>query len=343
MTQEQTERLIRQALAAEADRAVDPRVVLAELERRRARPPRRRTPLVLSAAAVAVAVLVATLVVPRLLRDDQPPAGATAVTDQNILLVGVDDANHADSIALTHLGADGSAAVISVPRDTLTDVPGLGPRTLGTTLPEGPERLVSAVQSLTGVHIDHYVLVGMAAFERISTEVGGVPVCLVEASPPFASGIQVLSGPRTLDYLRQRLGLPKGDLDRIARLQTFLRSLAGRLAAQGKIADQHLLTTVRDNVRTDPGWNLLDVAALLRGLHVADLRTGTIPLVDAHGSTPGVLLAAPAEVQAYVRGMLDPATAAVTSRPNRITTTKAGAPPVTSSGAPQDGPVRCVN
>jgi len=347
MSQDRTERLIRQAFAAEADRAVDPAIVLAELERRRAKPARHRTTLVFAAAAVVVAALVAALVVPNLLREDTPPVGATAVADQNILVIGEDDGGYADSIALTHVGTDGSSALISIPRDSLVSVPGLGMRKLSTTLPEGPQTLIAAVEGLTGVHIDHYVLFTMAAFDRISTAAGGVPVCLNQPVPPFPSGVQVLSGRQALEYLRQRHGLPYGDLDRMVRLQTFAQTLAAKLISQGRIADVRLLTLVRDNVRVDAGWNLLDAAGLLKGLRATDMRTGTIPLHQTDSLNPGALEVDPAQVQPYVRNMIE-SPAKVTTAPTAPATTSKAATSrkSTTAGAPATAEglrVPCVN
>jgi anionic cell wall polymer biosynthesis LytR-Cps2A-Psr (LCP) family protein len=120
------------------------------------------------------------------------------------------------------------------------------------------------VESLTGVEVEHYVVVDMAGFDRISTAIGGVPVCLRQSTrdplsgASFSAGQQAVSGATALAFVRQRRGLPNGDLDRIARLQAFLHSLASKVLTGPALTDVRALTTVlaavRDNVHTDPGW-----------------------------------------------------------------------------------------
>ncbi|GAB2986295.1 LCP family protein [Amycolatopsis acidiphila] len=300
-----TERLIREAFAAEADRAVDPRLVLAELERRRARP--RRRGLILVAAVAAVVAAITAVVVPQALHRSAPPVATPPATTQNILLVGLDDGGNADSIVLGRLGGDGSASAISLPRDSWVDLPGLGMGKLGSAYARGgASTLLGAVRELTGTQADHFVLVDMAGFAKLSTAVGGVPVCLRNAvhdpfsGTSFPAGQQVLAGPAALAFLRQRHGLPNGDLDRIVRLQSFLRSLANQVVTGGKLADQGFLTTVRDSVRVDQGWNLLDLAGSLSQVH--DLRVATIPVGDnGFVSQVNAFQVDPAQVQAFVR------------------------------------------
>ncbi|WP_326836325.1 LCP family protein [Amycolatopsis rhabdoformis] len=302
-----TERLIREAFEAEADLAVDPRHVLAELERRRARP-RRRGLVVLTAAAVVIAAAVA-VVVPRALdRAAPPPVASPGATTQNILVAGLDDNGTTDSLVLGHLGSGGSASAVSLPRDSWVDVPGLGMHKLNSAYSRGgATALVGAVQELTGTKVDHYVLVDMAGFDRLSAAVGGVPVCLRAAThdpisgASFGAGEQTLSGPSALAFLRQRHGLPHGDLDRITRLQAFLRSLATKVITSGKLADHEFLTTVRDAVRVDPGWNLLDLASRLGAVHNVRLATVPVRNTDLQGPEGAAIQVDPQQVRSFVR------------------------------------------
>ncbi|MEU3271350.1 LCP family protein [Saccharomonospora sp. NPDC006951] len=297
-----TENLIREAFEAEAERATDSRAVLAELERRK--PQRRlRAPIALAAFAVLLIAAVG-IAVPQVLRDQAPPAAASA-TDQNVLVAGVDDYGSADSIVLAHLGKDGSASAIMLPRDAVVDIPGHGEGTLGSAYRlGGTDKLVATVRALTGTDIDHYAIVDMPGVARLSTAVGGVPVCLrVPANDTvtgfsLAEGTHTLEGEQALLFLRQRHGLPNGDLDRIERLQVFLRSLVKQAA--GKLSDSRVVAAVRDSVHTDPGWNPLEAADLLRGT----LSTATIPLGAEEAPTPeggAGIGVAPEEVRQFVR------------------------------------------
>lgn len=360
MSFDPTELLIREALADEADRAVDPAIVLAELRRGRSRAIRYRAPVVV-AAAVAVVAAVAVAVVPRVVhRDGQVADSPAAVTDQNMLLVGLDESGIADSIVLTHLGRDGTASAVSLPRDSVVNVPGYGLRKLSSAYVQartdalaqghnqadaddaGARTLTATVRDLTGVGVDHYAVIDMAGFDRLSTAVGGVTVCLSAPSSDsisgaaFPAGHQQVAGPTALAFLRQRRGLPNGDLDRIVRLQAFLRSLVHQVLTGPTLTDPRALTTlldtVRDNVRVDPGWDLLAFAAQLRGVHPDGLRFETVPIADMQTKTAdgayGIGLA-PDQVRSFVQAF-------TTGNPATATT------PTPSGSTPPDD-VPCVN
>jgi LCP family protein required for cell wall assembly len=319
------ETLIREAVAAEADRAPDTRAVLAGLRGSRARSVRHRFPLMAMTATVVVTVVVTivcgVILVPPLLRSAAPAAqdsGTPAPVSQNVLLAGIDDNDTADSIVLAHLDRDGAAEVISLPRDSWVNS-GSGMAKLSAVYTTGGiTKLVSTVEELTGVHVDHYATVPMQGFAQLSTAVGGVPVCLKAAvhdtysGASFPAGRQVLEGASALAFLRQRHGLPDGDLDREARLQVFLTSLARELLSGSKLTDPDtlnaLLAQVREDVTADPGWDLVAFAEQVIGLRPAGLRTGTIPITttalwtDTSGAAIGV---DPAQVRAYVRHMMN--------------------------------------
>ncbi len=264
-------------------------------------------------ATAVTAVAAAALGVVALPRLGVAHSGAVAGADgsavnQNILLAGFDEFGLTDSIMLAHLGADGSASVVSLPRDSWVTVPGHGMAKLNSVyrraredaLAQGRDetaaaqagtgKLIETVRDLTGVGVDHYALVDMAGFDRLSTAVGGVAVCerTVVVDPGsgqvVSGGRQELSGPAALEFLRQRRDLPRGDLDRIARLQAFTGALVRKLVTGTVLTDEQsrtaLLTAVRDSVRVDPGWDLIGFAEQVRGLRVDSLRMATIPVGD---------------------------------------------------------------
>ena len=305
---DRTEQLIREAFAAEADRAPDPRTVLAGL----ARAPRRRHGMTLLAAGVAVvavvAIAVAAFVVPKALDRGAPPASGGAGVDQTVLLAGLDRSIYTDAIMLAKVRADGSTSVVSLPRDSWVSVPCHGKQRLNAVYARfGLPELMETVHRLTGVRVDHYALMDMAGFGELADVVGGVPVCLRAATTDSRTGVsfpvgeQTVSGAKALAFLRQRIGLPNGDLDRIARQQAFLRSLAGVLRAHPDTLSV-ALDVVRDRARLDPKWDLLGLAAQLRGPGAGRMRFATVPfageLVDPDVGT--VLDLDPATVSAFV-------------------------------------------
>ncbi|MGC7102653.1 LCP family protein [Amycolatopsis lurida] len=293
------EQLIRQAIADEAAKAAPAEEVLAGLRSQRERRPRRRPvlPVVVAGLAAAAAVAVTVVAVQPSADPTAPVAAAPAATD--FLLVGTDESGRADAIVLARLGADGVVRGVSLPRDTWT-----GQAKLNQTFTErGIDGLTSAVEALTGVRPAHHAVADMAGFARLSDAVGGVEVCLRNAtSDPrsgaeFPAGAQTLSGERALAFLRQRMGLPNGDLDRTARQRAFLAGLTGKLS--GSAVDAAKL--VQGNVRTDPGWDVVEFAGRVKG-------AGELAVMPTLGERQidgmSVLEADPAAVKSFVDSLL---------------------------------------
>ncbi|WP_051772857.1 LCP family protein [Saccharothrix sp. NRRL B-16314] len=351
------ERLIREAIAAEADQAVDYRAVLSDLHRAK---PRRRPIALFAAIGVAAAVAAVAVIVP--LGVDRgaapgtvdpaaPPAGQAPA--QNVLLIGLDEVTNTDSVVLARLGPDGTASAASLPRDSWVDIPGVGMGRLNSAYARahsaaqaegrdghaaGAEALVLTVEALTGTQVDHYASVDMAGFGALADAVGGVEVCLRTAAKDQFSGIDLPAGRHSLDgaqslaFLRQRHGLHYGDLDRITRHQVFLRSLATKVIRAGDVAKlNELVEVVRANVRTDPGWNPLELARHLNGT----VRTATIPVGEVIDSEAGARLAVdPAAVRTFTAGFF-------ADQPATPSTTPDGSPVGTpAQPTPEDG---CVD
>ncbi|KDN22867.1 LCP family protein [Amycolatopsis rifamycinica] len=147
-----------------------------------------------------------------------------------------------------------------------------------------------AVEDLTGVKIDHFAEVNLLSFYEISKAVGGVEVCLKEATKDknsgadFPAGPQRVAGADALAFVRQRDGLPGTDLARVRRQQVFLAGLArqvlsaGTLADPGKLSD--LIEAVKRSVVLDASWNLLDFVGQMRGVSGGGIQFATIPVVN---------------------------------------------------------------
>jgi LCP family protein required for cell wall assembly len=347
------EALIREAITAEADQAADYRSVLANLHGKRSR---RRPIALIAATALTVAAAVAAVVVP--LSVDRtastPPVQPAAPGNaQTVLLIGLDDSVNTDSIVLARFDPEGSFSAVSLPRDSWVDIPGVGMGKLNSAYVQahtaaqaegrdgdaaGAEALVRTVEALTGVEIDHYAAVDMADFAALSDAVGGVEVCLNAATRDAYSGAdlpagrQTLSGDRALAFLRQRMGLTRGELDRVVRQQAFLHGLVAKLKGEegdpAKLA--RLVGAARVHVRTDPGWDLLDFAARLTS--DVPVRTATMPVGEPVQAASGwYLQVSPDLVRSFVAGFL-------TDTPG--STPAPTAPPVTGEPTPNGG---CVN
>ncbi|GAB2786680.1 LCP family protein [Amycolatopsis magusensis] len=287
------EQLIRQAIADQAGQAPPAEEVLAGLrEKRRRRPV---LPVVAAALVVAAGLVAAFLVAGPSATPDAPVAAAPTETD--VLLIGADESGRADAILLARLDTKGVLRAVSLPRDTWT-----GEEKLSQIFAaRGVDGLVEAVQALTGVRPGHHAVLDAAGFVRLSDAVGGVEVCLRHpADDPrsgarFPAGKQTLSGDHALAFLRQRAGLPNGDLDRAARQRAFLQSLTTKLA--GSTLDYRKLAA--GNLRTDPDWDLADFAARVDA--AGDM--GVIPVLrSAETGAGSVLEVDPVAVKSFVDG-----------------------------------------
>jgi LCP family protein required for cell wall assembly len=152
----------------------------------------------------------------------------------------------------------------------------------------GRAAAVATVEKLTGVHIDHFAEVNLAGFYELAKVLGGVRVCLLHAvrdsysGANFKAGYQHLNAQQALAFVRQRHGLPNGDLDRTHRQQAFIDSVIYQLRTEGVLSDlskiQALLAVAKRYVITDAGWNLLDFATQMRDLTSGHLIFRTLPI-----------------------------------------------------------------
>jgi len=186
----------------------------------------------------------------------------------------------------------------------------------------GRVMLTKVVQKFTGLKIDHYAEVNLLGFYLLSEAIGGVPVCLNSAvddpfsGAKFPAGQQEISGSDALAFVRQRHGLPQGDLDRVKRQQVFLAAAAqkvlsaGTLTNPGKVTD--LIDTVKRSVIFDKGFDLFDFAEQMRNLSAGNVTFTTIPITGSEPSTDTDALGTdPAQIKAFF-GALDGGQSAVT-------------------------------
>ena len=116
----------------------------------------------------------------------------------------------------------------------------------------GPALLIETVEGLTGLSIDRYVQVDFDGFQTIVNRLDGVEVCLAEPAKEKDSGIdlpagrQTIKGDQALAFVRQRKGLPNGDIDRIRRQQQFIGGIVRKVLSAGTLANPLRLNGVID-------------------------------------------------------------------------------------------------
>ena len=157
----------------------------------------------------------------------------------------------------------------------------------------GRQGLLDAVAQLTGVDIDHFAEIGLYGFVLLTDAIGGVDVCLNEAvddplsGANFPAGEQTLNGLESLAFVRQRHGLPRGDIDRIVRQQVYMASLVNKilssdtLTSPGKLND--MAKAVEKSVVIDEDWDVLSFATQLANLAGGNVVFTTIPVTSIDG------------------------------------------------------------
>lgn len=264
------------------------------------------------------------------------------------LRAGDNEGELTDTMILVRIPHDGRHAVaISLPRDLYVELPegygkhklnsaftraksataerlvaqGAGPATVrAESTAAGRKELLEAVKDLTGVGIDHYAEINLLGFVLLTDAVGGVPVCLRApvhdkfSGANFPAGPQLISGPDALAFVRQRHGLPRGDLDRIVRQQAYMASLANKILTAGTLANpsriRQLINAAQQSLVLDDGFDVLDFASRMQGLTAGNVAFETVPVLgDGDSETDGAVLTVdPEAVRTFVAQAVEPPT-----------------------------------
>ncbi|MYT29578.1 MULTISPECIES: LCP family protein [unclassified Streptomyces] len=273
--------------------------------------------------------------------EDRPPEGAGG---SNVLVIGSDlrsggnrglgggegEVGRSDTAFLLHVYGDARHAVaVSVPRDSLVDIPpcrlpnGDWARpqhnvmfnsafTVGLTAKGNPACTQNTVEKLTGLRVDHTVVVDFEGFSKMTAAVGGVPVCLPkdvyqgDLNPNrgskgkilFAKGPQRVSGRKALEYVRIRHGLGDGsDMGRIKRQQAFVSSLIKKIKSEG-INPSTLLplaNAATQSMTVDPGLGSANkLIAFVMSMKDIDLHNTKFVTVPWHYQGARVAIVHPA-------------------------------------------------
>jgi LCP family protein required for cell wall assembly len=225
------------------------------------------------------------------------------------------EGQRSDTTILAHLDGNGTTTMVSFPRDTLVEIPQYrDPKTRqivpahmdkfnSAIMEGGASLLIETVENMTDIKIDHYVSVDLEGFSDISKALNGVEVCILPTPPGYSDpepgltnindgysgfhgiyGKQKVAGQSAVAFVRQRHGLPDGDIDRIKRQQQFLGSVFRAASQTGvlfnPVAITRLLTSLNHALTLDQDTSLTDLEKLavrLRGVGTNQLFFETIP------------------------------------------------------------------
>lgn len=258
----------------------------------------------------------------------KPEPNAFGQTPMNILLLGSDSRNSkanlklggakadvgrkplADVQMLLHVSADRSSmSVLSIPRDTRVTIPECTDPKTGTVYPQttgainqslqhgGPGCTVATWKELTGIYIDHFMMIDFAGVVKMADAVGGVPVC-VDAniyshdSKGHGSGLKLtkgthnVKGVQALQWLRTRYGFEDNtDIGRAKAQHMYMNAMVRQLKAGTKLTDpgklQSLAEAATEALTVDESIGtvkkLYDLAGDLNRVPVKRITMATMP------------------------------------------------------------------
>ncbi|MCX4726197.1 LCP family protein [Streptomyces sp. NBC_01020] len=261
----------------------------------------------------------------------KPTANAAGQTPLNILLIGSDARDTkenqklggakstfggtplADVQMLLHVSADRSnMSVVSLPRDTVLKIPkctdekGKTYPATGWTLANeslgrgGAGCTVATWESLTGIHIDHFMRIDFSGVVSMADAIGGVPVC-VDANvyshthDGHGSGLKLkkgttsVKGQQALQWLRTRYGFwPDTDVVRTKAQHEYMNSMVRQLRKGTKLTDPGKLMDLAEAathaLKVDNGLSgksLYDLAGELKKVPTARITMTTMPNVNS--------------------------------------------------------------
>ncbi|WP_406411198.1 LCP family protein [Streptomyces halstedii] len=246
----------------------------------------------------------------------------------NILIIGTDkrtgagnegygdkdSPGHADTNILFHVSEDRTnATAMSIPRDLITDIPDCT-----TKQPDGSEKVVPGTQNvrfnvslgqegrdpgctmrtvkeITGLSVDHFMMVDFNAVKTLSTAVGGVKVCLDKAVKDRDSHLDLPAGESTIEgedalaFVRTRHSFGnQSDLDRIKVQQQFIGSMIRQMKSDDTLTNPSKLFGLADAatkaLTVDSGIGsikkLTSLAQELGKIDTKNITFVTMPVID---------------------------------------------------------------
>lgn len=210
-----------------------------------------------------------------------------------------------DTTLLVHISADRkNALAVSIPRDTLVDIPACAQIDGSMTEPVPQDRFneafriggvgctIDTLEEMTDVKIDHFVVVDFNGFKGVVDALDGVEVCVTEPVDDPLSGLKlpagysVVKGEDALAFVRARYTVGDGsDISRIDRQQAFLASAIRKATSLGVLSNPvttyRLLDSATRSLFTDTGLgslaDLTDLAVSMSDMTPSDITFVTAP------------------------------------------------------------------
>lgn len=201
---------------------------------------------------------------------------------------GSADTGRADGFHLVVLdGTREHVSILSFPRDSYVEIPGMGRTKINASLTRGPDTAVATAEKLTGIAVDDWIVTGFHGFIAAVDELGGVTVDVEErlydpagSSSDLQPGPQELDGWQALTYTRDRKSRSNGDFGRAESHARFLQALHRQIRAEGPDAARlvELVSTLRRHTATSiPADRLFRLAGLAVDIDPANVTRVNVP------------------------------------------------------------------
>lgn len=220
--------------------------------------------------------------------------------DLQFLMLGVDsldakNANNARSDTIMVVNVDGKTGkvnIISIPRDTYTNIKGYKKTKINHSFKYGGSELtLDTVNNLLGTDIKYYVTVDYRFVEDVVDKIGGVEVDVPidmkyedpTADPPLTidikQGRQNLKGYDAIGFLRFRKGYKDADLGRVKAQQQFMSAILSKMKDPKTLVKAPLLlgSYINYSENNIPVKKLVKIAAKMRNITSEDINTNTLP------------------------------------------------------------------
>jgi len=218
-----------------------------------------------------------------------------------------------DTIIVLHTGS-GGRTMMSIPRDTLVEVPDGGTQMINAAFASGGAPLLTQrVEALTGIHIDHYVELGFGSVINTVDAFGGVEICpkqdMVDprARLDIKKGCQEVDGLTALGYSRSRYVTALSDLDRVARQREVISALGDEALTPWTFVNPlrywNINSAAFGAIRVDEGMNPLDLGRFALAM-TGDSQTCTMPNLAAP-SDPNRIIADPDRAPALFNAIIE--------------------------------------
>ncbi|MGL5406524.1 MAG: LCP family protein [Propionibacteriaceae bacterium] len=225
-------------------------------------------------------------------------SGLTA-EDMNELAPGgeIAEGNRTDTMMLLYKPDHGQSVLLSIPRDSWTDIPGQGEAKINAAFTiGGAELLINTIEQRTGFRIDGYAEIGFGGFAGIVKALGGLDICIQEAVegegsfPTIQPGCQRLSPRDALWYVRARHNDSEGDIGRTARQRTFMSAVMKQVLSKDVIFNRDTYKAVNkaisDGMTVGDKTGMGDAIAIAKGMKAISAGDGTamtLPIADPAG------------------------------------------------------------